>query len=68
MSQKIGTSWVMPMSSTQQHTSKKRGQFFTNRLVIDFMVEALDPDYQDTILDPAGGSRWISDRGDAVRP
>jgi type I restriction enzyme M protein len=41
---------------TATYLKKKRGQFFTNRLVIDFMVQALDPDYQDTILDPAGGS------------
>lgn len=41
---------------TATYLKKKRGQFFTNRLFIDFMVEALDPDYQDIILDPAGGS------------
>jgi type I restriction enzyme M protein len=41
---------------TATYLKKKRGQFFTNRLVIDFMVQALDPDYQDIILDPAGGS------------
>src|SRR5215213_2371834 len=41
---------------TATYLKKKRGQFFTNRLIIDFMVQALDPDYQDIILDPAGGS------------
>lgn len=41
---------------TATYLKKKRGQFFTNRLVIDFLSEALDPDYQDIILDPAGGS------------
>ena len=41
---------------TATYLKKKRGQFFTNRLVVDFLSEALDPDYQDIILDPAGGS------------
>lgn len=41
---------------TATYLKKKRGQFFTNRLVIDFMVSVLEPDYQDIILDPAGGS------------
>jgi type I restriction enzyme M protein len=41
---------------TATYLKRKRGQFFTNRLVIDFMVQLLDPDYQSIILDPAGGS------------
>lgn len=41
---------------TATYLKKKRGQFFTNRLVVDFMCEILDPGYQDIILDPAGGS------------
>lgn len=41
---------------TATYLKKKRGQFFTNRLVVDFLSQALDPDYQDIILDPAGGS------------
>ena len=41
---------------TATYLKRQRGQFFTNRLVIDFMVELLDPTYEDTILDPAGGS------------
>ncbi|HFG1622105.1 TPA: class I SAM-dependent DNA methyltransferase, partial [Vibrio cholerae] len=41
---------------TATYLKKKRGQFFTNRLVVDFLSEVLDPDYQDIILDPAGGS------------
>jgi type I restriction-modification system DNA methylase subunit len=41
---------------TATYLTRKRGQFFTNRLVIDFMVQLLDPDYQSIILDPAGGS------------
>ncbi len=41
---------------TATYLKKKRGQFFTNRLVVDFLAEALDPGYQDIILDPAGGS------------
>lgn len=41
---------------TATYLKRQRGQFFTNRLVIDFMVEMLEPTYEDTILDPAGGS------------
>jgi type I restriction enzyme M protein len=41
---------------TATYLKRQQGQFFTNRLVIDLMVEILDPDYQDIILDPAGGS------------
>ena len=52
--------WDIMGHAYEQYTStylkKKRGQFFTNRLVVDFLSEALDPDYQDIILDPAGGS------------
>ena len=41
---------------TATYLKRQRGQFFTNRLVIDFMVGLLDPTYEDVILDPAGGS------------
>ncbi len=41
---------------TSTYLKRKRGQFFTNRLVIDFMVEVIAPTYTDTILDLAGGS------------
>lgn len=41
---------------TATYLKKKRGQFFTNRLVVDFLSQAVDPKYQDIILDPAGGS------------
>lgn len=41
---------------TASYLKRQQGQFFTNRLVTDFMVSMLDPDYQDIILDPAGGS------------
>jgi type I restriction-modification system DNA methylase subunit len=41
---------------TATYLKKRSGQFFTNRLVIDFLVEAVDPGYTDRILDPAGGS------------
>ena len=41
---------------TASYLKRQQGQFFTNRLVIDLMVEMLDPNYQDIILDPAGGS------------
>ncbi|CAD5980598.1 Restriction enzyme BgcI subunit alpha [Planktothrix tepida] len=41
---------------TATYLKRQRGQFFTNRLVIDFMVGILAPTYEDNILDPAGGS------------
>lgn len=44
---------------TATYLKRQQGQFFTNRLVVDLMVEILDPNYQDVILDPAGGSGVI---------
>jgi type I restriction enzyme M protein len=41
---------------TATHLKRQRGQFFTNRLVVDFMVGLLKPNYEDRVLDPAGGS------------
>ncbi|MBA5601882.1 N-6 DNA methylase [Pectobacterium aroidearum] len=41
---------------TATYLKKSRGQFFTNRLVVDFLAQAIDPNYDDIILDPAGGS------------
>lgn len=41
---------------TATYLKRTRGQFFTNRLVVDLMVSLVDPGYQDIILDPAGGS------------
>ncbi|MEB0040425.1 N-6 DNA methylase [Pseudomonas sp. MH10] len=41
---------------TATYLKRKRGQFFTNRLVVDFLCESVAPSYQDIILDPAGGS------------
>ncbi len=41
---------------TSVHLRRERGQFFTNRLVIDLLVAMADPSYTDVILDPAGGS------------
>jgi type I restriction enzyme M protein len=41
---------------TAAHLRRVRGQFFTNRLVIDFLIAAIAPTYTDIILDPAGGS------------
>jgi type I restriction enzyme M protein len=38
------------------HLTRQRGQFFTNRLLVEFMVRVLDPDAGVTALDPAGGS------------
>lgn len=41
---------------TATHLKRQRGQFFTNRLVVNFMVDLLDPDVHVKALDPAGGS------------
>ena len=41
---------------TAAYLKRKSGQFFTNRLVIDFLVRTIDPIYSDRVLDPAGGS------------
>lgn len=52
--------WDLMGNAYEQYTAtylkRQKGQFFTNRLVTDFMVSALDPEYTDIILDPAGGS------------
>jgi len=41
---------------TASHLKRQRGQFFTNRLVVEFMVKALNPGPDTKTLDPAGGS------------
>jgi type I restriction enzyme M protein len=41
---------------TETYLKRKSGQFFTNRLVINFLVSLIDPTPTDIILDPAGGS------------
>jgi len=49
----IGTAYEVYVAS---HLKGERGQYFTNRLVINMMVRMLDPDDKDVILDPACGS------------
>jgi type I restriction enzyme M protein len=41
---------------TETYLKRKSGQFFTNRLVVDFLVSTINPTSTDIILDPAGGS------------
>ena len=41
---------------TATYLKRRSGQFFTNRLVVDFLVKMIDPSYSDRVLDPAGGS------------
>lgn len=41
---------------TASHLKRQRGQFFTNRLVVELMVKALNPGPDAKSLDPAGGS------------
>lgn len=41
---------------TASYLKRQKGQFFTNRLIIDLMVQIVNPSYDDIILDPAGGS------------
>lgn len=49
----IGTAYEVYVAS---HLKGERGQFFTNRLVVDMMVKILDPDDKSVILDPSCGS------------
>jgi Type I restriction-modification system methyltransferase subunit len=49
----IGTAYEVYVAS---HLKGERGQFFTNRLVVDMMVKMLDPDDKSIILDPSCGS------------
>lgn len=41
---------------THINLKRQQGQFFTNRLVVNMMVEMLDPSIGEHALDPAGGS------------
>ncbi|MCL6481796.1 MAG: N-6 DNA methylase [Firmicutes bacterium] len=41
---------------TEVYLKRRKGQFFTNRLVVDFLVKLIDPTPSDIVLDPAGGS------------
>jgi type I restriction-modification system DNA methylase subunit len=41
---------------TATHLKRKKGQFFTNRLVVGLLVGLVDPGPDDVLLDPAGGS------------
>lgn len=49
----IGTAFEVYVSS---HLKGARGQYFTNRLVVNMMVEMLDPSERDIILDTSVGS------------
>ncbi len=49
----IGTAFEVYVAT---HLKGSRGQYFTNRLVVNMMVEMLDPTERDLILDPACGS------------
>lgn len=49
----IGTAYEVYVAS---HLKGERGQYFTNRLVINMMVKMIDPSETDIILDPACGS------------
>lgn len=49
----IGTAYEVYVAA---HLKGERGQFFTNRLVVDMMVKMLDPDDKSVILDPSCGS------------
>lgn len=52
--------WDLMGHAYEQYASvylkREKGQYFTNRLVVDLLVEMVAPDYLDIILDPAGGS------------
>ncbi len=49
----IGTAYEIYVAS---HLKGERGQYFTNRLVINMMVKMASPTERDIILDPACGS------------
>jgi type I restriction enzyme M protein len=49
----IGTAYEIYVAS---HLKGERGQYFTNRLVVDMMVDMVAPMEKDIILDPACGS------------
>ncbi len=49
----LGTAYEVYVAS---HLKGERGQYFTNRLIIDLMVAMLDPSERDVIFDPAVGS------------
>lgn len=49
----IGTAFEVYVAA---HLKGARGQYFTNRLVVNMMVEILNPGERDTIYDPACGS------------
>lgn len=49
----IGTAFEVYVAA---HLKGARGQYFTNRLVVNLMVEMLDPSARDIIYDPACGS------------
>ena len=49
----IGTAFEVYVSA---HLKGARGQFFTNRLVVNLMISVLDPTERDVIYDPACGS------------
>lgn len=49
----IGTAYEIYVAS---HLKGERGQYFTNRLVVNMMVKMVSPSERDIILDPACGS------------
>ena len=49
----IGTAYEVYVAS---HLKGERGQYFTNRLVVNMMVKMASPSEKDIILDPACGS------------
>lgn len=49
----IGTAYEIYVAS---HLKGERGQYFTNRLVVNMMVKMANPTAKDIILDPACGS------------
>lgn len=49
----IGTAFEVYVAA---HLKGARGQYFTNRLVVNLMVEMMDPGERDVVYDPACGS------------
>lgn len=58
--EKNQSQWDLMGAAYEEYTStylkKTKGQYFTNRLIVDLLVRMVNPKHDDIILDPAGGS------------
>lgn len=56
----ISDEWDIMGHAYEEYTAvslkRRRGQFFTNRLAVNLLVRLVRPQFDDLVLDPAGGS------------